>query len=107
MTTKEIILRARAVSDIEEAVDHYVRTAGEAVTLGFINSLEKAYKAIASYPAAGSPRYAYELNLVGLRTWLLQRYPYIIFYMEHNAHIDVWRVLHAQRDIPAWMQEDT
>ena len=28
-----------------------------------------------------------------------------VFYVERDDHIDVWRVLHAQRDIPAWMQE--
>jgi plasmid stabilization system protein ParE len=24
---------------------------------------------------------------------------------ERDEHIDVWRVLHEQRDIPAWMNE--
>jgi toxin ParE1/3/4 len=28
-----------------------------------------------------------------------------VFYVERHDHIDVWRVLHGQRDIPAWMQE--
>ena len=31
--------------------------------------------------------------------------PYLVFYVERPDHIDVWRVLHSQRDIPAWMQE--
>jgi plasmid stabilization system protein ParE len=26
-------------------------------------------------------------------------------YVEYSGHIDVWRVLHGQQDIPAWMQE--
>ena len=25
--------------------------------------------------------------------------------IERDDYIDVWRVLHGQRDIPAWMQE--
>jgi len=25
--------------------------------------------------------------------------------MEGSGHIDVWRVLHGRRDIPAWMSE--
>jgi len=53
----------------------------------------------------GSPRYAFELRLEGLRAWPLRRYPYLVFYVEREDHLDVWRVLHAQRDIPAWMQE--
>jgi toxin ParE1/3/4 len=28
-----------------------------------------------------------------------------VFYIERDDHIDVWRVLHAQRDIPALMRE--
>ena len=32
------------------------------------------------------------------------RYPQVLFYVEHPGHIDVWRVLHGQRDIPARMQ---
>ena len=32
------------------------------------------------------------------------KFPYLIFYVETEADIDVWRVLHGARDIPAWMQ---
>lgn len=32
-------------------------------------------------------------------------YPYLVFYIKHPDHIDVWRVLHGQRDIPEWMKE--
>ena len=33
------------------------------------------------------------------------KYPHCVFYLERSDHIDVWRVLHGQRDIPASMQE--
>jgi len=45
-------------------------------------------------------------NLPGLRFWPLQRYPYLVFYIELADHIDIWRVLHSQRDIPAWLHDD-
>ena len=32
-------------------------------------------------------------------------FPYLVFYVERGADIDVWRVLHGARDIPAWLQE--
>lgn len=79
--------------------------AGEAVALGFIDALEHAWMHIGLHPATGSPRYAHELNLPGLRAWPMTRYPYLVFYLERADRIDVWRVLHAQRDIPAWMRE--
>ena len=78
--------------------------AGLKVAEGLIDALEKAYTHIGRQPGTGSPRYAHELQLPGLRSWPLTRYPYLVFYVEHNDHVDVWRVLHAQRDIPAWLQ---
>ena len=105
MSGKPVLPRAAARRDVEDAVDHYVREAGVEVALGFIDALETAYRAISDHPAAGSPRYAHELTLPGLRSRGLKRYPYLVFYVERDDHIDVWRVLHAQRDIPAWMQK--
>ena len=32
------------------------------------------------------------------------RYPHLVFYVDRGSHVDVWRVLHGERDIPAWMQ---
>jgi toxin ParE1/3/4 len=54
---------------------------------------------------SGSLRYAYELNLPGLRVWQLREFPWLVFYLEAAEHIDVWRVLHGKRDIPGWMAE--
>jgi len=45
------------------------------------------------------------LGLEGLRVWPLRRFPMLIFYQERPDTIDVWRILHAQRDIPSWMAE--
>ena len=90
---------------MDDAVAYYLNEAAESVALGFIDALEQAYAHIARHPGTGSPRYAHELNLPGLRTWSLTRYPYLVFYLERPDRIDVWRVLHGQRVIPAWMQE--
>jgi toxin ParE1/3/4 len=103
--SKPVIPREQANRDVDDALAYYLTEAGEAVALGFIDALEKAYSHIGRQPATGSPRHAHELNLPGLRAWPLTRYPYLVFYVEHLDHIDVWRVLHGQRDIPAWMQE--
>ena len=69
-------------------------------------AIEKAYDHIARYLATGSPRYAHALNIPGLRSWPLTRYPHLVFFIEREDHIDVWRVLHGQRDIPAWLADD-
>ena len=107
MTPKPVILRAVARRDVDEAVAHYREEGGPEVALGFIAALEAAVRHIASNPESGSPRYGQELNLAGLRSWPLRRYPYLVFYMTGGGPIDVWRILHGRRDIPAWMREDS
>jgi toxin ParE1/3/4 len=106
MTPKPIILTERTQIDVDDALAYYLGEAGEAVALGFLDALEAAYRRIAGSPAAGSPRYAHELNLPGLRSRALTKYPYLILYIEQPDRILLWRVLHAQRDIPSWMSAD-
>jgi toxin ParE1/3/4 len=102
---KGIVSRVLANRDVEEAIDHYLVEATAKVALGFVDELEKAYAHIGRHPESGSPRYSHQLGLADLRFWRLGRYPYLIFYVERDEHIDVWRVLHEQRDIPAWMSD--
>lgn len=104
MKIKPVVPRERANQDVDEAIAHYLGESAPQAALGFIDALEQAYAHIARRPATGSPRYGHELNLPGLRSWPLTRYPHLVFYVEHEQHIDVWRVLHGQRDIPVWMQ---
>ena len=105
MNPKPVIPRELASRDVDEAIDHYLGEGAFKAALDFVEALEKAYTHIARQPASGSPRYAHELNLPGLRFWPLTRFPYLVFYFERDDCVDVWRVLHGQRDIPAWMNE--
>lgn len=105
MTAKPVVPREQANRDIDDAVACYLSEGAASAAFGLINALEQAYLHISRHPAAGSPRYAHELNLPGLRLWPLARYPDLVFYVERPDHIDVWRILHGMRDVPAWMQE--
>ena len=107
MAAKPVIARLRACQDVDDAVDHYLDAGAASAALGFIDALEMAYVHIGRHPATGSPRYAHALNLPGLRAWPLSRFPHLVFYLKHADHIDVWRVLHSRRDIPASLQEGT
>jgi toxin ParE1/3/4 len=105
MTARAVVPRERARRDVEEAIEYYAVEAGADVALGFVDALQKAFRAIGDHPGIGSPRYAHELDLPGLRSHRLDRFPFLLFYVEGEDRIDVWRVLHAQRDIPAWLRE--
>lgn len=102
---KPVIPREEAARDVEETINYYLPASSERAALGFIKALEDAYLHIGLHPTTGSPRYAHELNLPGLRSWPLTRYPQIVYYVERSDHIDVWRVLDSKRDVPQWMSE--
>jgi len=106
---KPVVPREQANQDVDDAIARYLEQASSSVALGFIDAVEHAYTHIARYPGTGSPRYGHELDLPGLRSCTLSPYPYpcpyLVFYVERADHIDVWRILHGQRDIPAWMQD--
>jgi toxin ParE1/3/4 len=102
---KRVVPRTQARTDADQAIELYLAEAGPNVALGFIDALEQAYSFIGENPAAGSPRWAHELNLPGLPSCRLRDYPWLMFYMERDDHVDVWRILHAKRDIPAWMND--
>ena len=105
MSGKPVVFRERAQRDIDEAVEHYLAEAGLAVVLDFINALEDACRRISEQPAVGSPRYAHELDIPDLRFRTVRRFPHLVFYVEEETMIDVWRVLYGARDIPVWMRE--
>jgi toxin ParE1/3/4 len=57
--------------------------------LKIVDALELAVQHIGRHPATGSPRYAHELDLPGLRCWQVKAYPHLVLYVERDDHIDV------------------
>jgi toxin ParE1/3/4 len=105
LKAKVVIPRGQANRDVDAAIAYYLAEAAPPAALGFIDALEQSYAHIGRHPATRSSRHAHELILPGLRAWPLSRYPYLVFYVEQQDHVDVWRVLHVQRDIPLWMRD--
>ena len=79
MTAKPVVPRELANQDIDDAIAYYLSEGVEQAAFGFIDALEQAYVHIGRRPATGSPRYAHELNLPGLRFWPLAHYPRLVF----------------------------
>lgn len=104
MTPKTVVLRERANRDTEEAVDYYLSQGSTKAALAFVDALEQAYAHLGRHPLSGSPRHAHELNLPDLRAWPVKGYPWLVFYVDRERYVEVWRVLHGERDIPAWLR---
>lgn len=100
---KPITWRSAAERDTADAAYGYAMEAGLPVGERFLAAVDAGITHVAHHPVSGSLRYAMPLQFEGLRFWPVGGFPYLIFYVEHVTHVDVWRVLHAQRDIPAWM----
>lgn len=99
-------VRALAANDIETTVSYYSNEAGQAVATDFVDELESAINHLCRHPETGSLRFAYDLEIPSLRSWPIRRFPYLLFYVPDDEQIDIWRVLHARRDIPAYLASD-
>jgi len=98
-------LRRAAAADIDSTVDYLAVHASPAVAARFIDSTEAAIGHLSRHPHHGTLRFSYELDIPGLRAWPLRGFPYLVFYVERDDELDVWRVLHTRRDIPATLAD--
>jgi toxin ParE1/3/4 len=101
---KPVLRRPAARSDVDGAIDYYIDI-DRALAFRFVDELEHAIGHIQRHPGMGFPRYATMLNVVGLRHWLLRRFPYTVFYIETEGAIEVLRVLHQSADIPVQLRD--
>jgi toxin ParE1/3/4 len=104
MKPRGIALRPLAPRDAEEAAAYYAGEGGLDLELRFIAALESAFEHIARHPASGSPRYAALARLEGLRFHPLKGFPHLVFYLDAGETLDILRILHGERDIPAWLK---
>ena len=90
-----------------DAVDHYRDEGGPEVALDFVDALEATIADLCDDPLIGTLRFAFELEVPDLRSWPLQLFPYLVFEVPDDDRVDVWRVLRARRDIPAFLIADS
>lgn len=104
MSAKPVLRRGSARADIDAVADYYEREAGPDTALRFVDALETTLLAIADRPGAASSIWGERLKIAGLRSRRVPRFRYLVFYVDQEDHIEVRRVLHAKRDIPAWFE---
>jgi len=103
---KPVVRRRKADGDIESTVAYYQTEAGNETATDFLNQLESALQSVAKQPGAGSQRFGHELDIPDLRQWPLERFPYLIFYVEKTNRIEIVRVLHTSRNVTALITLD-
>lgn len=103
---KRVLVRPLATADIDAAIDHYLSEKSLSAAQGFADAVEDSFSLLASHSALGSERYAGLLPGLAVRMWPLTNYPFLVFYLEHAAAVEIIRVLHTRRDIPAALSDD-
>jgi toxin ParE1/3/4 len=102
---KPVRLRELAATDLEESSEYYRQHSGVSTALEFIDAVERAIRRIGRNPNVGSLRFAYELGIPDLRAWPVPKFAHIVFYVDADDVIDVWRILHSRHDLPATLRD--
>jgi toxin ParE1/3/4 len=98
-TVRTIAPHHHAIADVHEIICYYREQAGTAVAENFAIEINEAYARLRQHPNIGPPRPAFDLDIEGVKSWTLKRFPHQIFYEIQNNHVELWRILHPRRDI--------
>lgn len=107
MNAKPISVRDPASRDIVGILDRYWFDASPQVARAFAVALRQAFQQISQFPSTGSSRYGRDTPFPSLRSWPVTGFPFLIFYVEEASSVDIYRILHTARDIPASLRGDT
>lgn len=87
------------MTDVHDIICYYREQAGAAVAENFASEIDEAYARLKQHPNIGSPRPALDLDIEGIKSWALKRFPHQIFYEIHDDHVELWRILYPRRDV--------
>jgi toxin ParE1/3/4 len=105
LTKKSIALNPRADFDIDDVLSHYQAQQAFHVGEAFLAELARCLKFVQTFPKAGSLRLGHEVSRRNIRTWPMNKFPFLLLYRETQNKVDILRVLHQSSDIPRWMKD--
>lgn len=101
-----LVIRPQADSDIDTAFD-YLKQDNPKVAIDFLNAVEHNFSLIKQNPKIGSCKYEGLFPVKGLRFFKTGKFPWLIFYFYNHPTIDIVRILHSTRDLPAALSTST
>ena len=105
MTKRSLALNPGADFDIKDVLIHYQAQQAFQAGEGFLVELDRCLKFVQTFPKAGSLRLGHELGRRNIRTWPMNKFPFLLLYKETQSHVDILRVLHQNSDIPRWLKD--
>jgi toxin ParE1/3/4 len=104
MAQRKLVRRPTAQRDLAEAVRYLRKESGVATSHRFLDEVETTVTRLLSFPNLGTPWPTTRRELVGVRRRLIPHFPYSVFYLPSEERIELVRVLHNSRDIPALLE---
>jgi toxin ParE1/3/4 len=102
-----VLCRPAASRDLVNAYRYYARKAGLRVAERFFVQARATFQRLADRPGTGAPYVPEEPLHAGLRYCPVSRFrSYLIFYRSIPEAIEIYRVLHAARDIDPILSDD-
>jgi toxin ParE1/3/4 len=94
---KEVVLTPSAQAELDGATEWYEVRAG-GIGLKFVSCVDEALQQIGNSPSV-FPRWEHDQRF---RKFVLQRFPYIVFYREFDDRVEVIAVAHGAREPGYW-----
>ena len=94
-------LRPQALRAQQDEVRYYRKEGGRRVAVKVAKATNAALEQIELDPGIGSPTLGKRLDIPGLRTWRIAKFPLLWCYFERGDHLDVVRLLGERQDIAA------
>jgi len=103
-----IRVRPQADRDTDAAAEFLACEANLDVALQFLAAVERAYQRLVDHPHVGIPVKAFEPRLPQLRFWAVPGFEtFLVFYVASPGAVEIVRVLHGARDLPALFDGDS
>ena len=91
--------------DVAAQAHYLASAASRAVALRFLNDFDAALVRLREFPRIGTLWPSDNPELQGLRRLQMRTFPVSIFYLDREPHVEIVRVLHGNRDLPALLDE--
>ena len=98
---KPAVLRPQALRDQQGEVRYYRKEGGARLAVKVAKATNEALDQVELDPGMGSPRLGKLLDIPGLRTWRVGKFPLLWCYFEREDHLDVVRLLGERQDLIA------
>ena len=104
--TRRIIVLPSATDDLEDQADYLAARSWEA-SVRFGAAVHDACRMLAVMPGIGSPQDFGRPDLAGLRCFRVPKFEnHLIFYRATEEVVEVFRIAHGARDLPALFEDD-